>query len=256
MAPGEAVIAENAQRQPVWLRRSFFTQRRVMLDFLPDARVMGEAPAYAQAAGVGEPLPVVSDLGEDPGSELSAEAGEAEDDSSVRVLREGFFDRLGQVVGGGARGLQLNQKVQHLPAKRVLDQRRLVGPLGSEDLTQPLGLCWDAPLTTSPLERGLQLRAREASGLGWRRGQLEELVGLGPAEPVLPGFDGRESGRVVLAQQGSELVGDLLAGSPTRETDFLAADSPAADVAGPVTLGQSGPSGRIAHADACDFSED
>lgn len=36
-------------------------------------------------------------------------------------------------------------------------------------------------------------------------------MGLAPAEAVLPGLDGCESGWVVLAQQGAELVGDLLA---------------------------------------------
>lgn len=57
-----------------------------------------------QAAGVGEPCPVVADLGEHPGAELCAETGEAEDDLSVRVLRERLVDRLGEVVGGRAGG--------------------------------------------------------------------------------------------------------------------------------------------------------
>jgi hypothetical protein len=65
---------------------------------------------------------------------------------------------------------------------------------------------------TDPLERSLQLCAGQPSRLRRCQGRLEELVSLGPAEAVLPGFDDRESGRVVLAQQRSELVGDLPAG--------------------------------------------
>jgi hypothetical protein len=108
-----------------------------MLDFLPEALVMGEAPAYA--AGVDEPGAIVSDLGEHPGADLDAEAGEAEDDLSVRVLRESFFDRLGQVVGSDAGCLELDQEREHLLAERVLDQRWLVGPSRSG---RPLGALW------------------------------------------------------------------------------------------------------------------
>ncbi len=65
---------------------------------------------------------------------------------------------------------------------------------------------------TDPLERALQLCTGQPSRLRRCQGRLEDLVSLGPAEAVLPVFDGRESGKVVLAQQRSELVGDLVAG--------------------------------------------
>ena len=47
MAPGDPFGAAKAHRYPAWLSRSFFTQRGVTLAFLPEARVMGEEPAYA-----------------------------------------------------------------------------------------------------------------------------------------------------------------------------------------------------------------
>lgn len=74
------------------------------------------------------------------------------------MLRESLFDRLGDVVGSGAGGLQLDQEREHLFGQRVFDRRRLVRVVGAEDTTEPLGLGRDAPLATGPLERGLQLR--------------------------------------------------------------------------------------------------
>nr|WP_128382452.1 hypothetical protein [Streptomyces cavernae] len=47
-----------------------------------------------QPSGVGKASAVVPDLGEHPGADLHAEAGEADDDLSVRVLGESLFDRL------------------------------------------------------------------------------------------------------------------------------------------------------------------
>lgn len=100
---------------------------------------------------------------------------EAEDHVSVRVLRENLFDRFGEVVGSGAGGLQLDQQGQHLLADRVLDQRRLVSPLGPEDLADPLSLGFDASLAAGAFERGLDLRAVSRAA----------LVGVGA---VLQGF--------------------------------------------------------------------
>jgi hypothetical protein len=80
-----------------------------------------------QTAGVGETLAVVPDLSEYPSAELGAEAGKTEDDLSVRMLGESFLHRLGEVVGGGAGGLELDQEGEHLLAERVLDEGRMVG---------------------------------------------------------------------------------------------------------------------------------
>jgi len=46
----------------------------------------------------------------------------------------------------------LNQECEHLLAERVLDQVRLAGPVGADDLAEPLGLGCDAPLPTGPLQ--------------------------------------------------------------------------------------------------------
>lgn len=91
-----------------------------------------------------------SDCQVGPGAELGAEAGKAEDDLSVRVLREHLLDRVRQVVGGGAGGYRLDHEGEHLFAECVLDRRQLVGPGTSDDLVEPFYLGCDAPLTTGP----------------------------------------------------------------------------------------------------------
>jgi hypothetical protein len=110
-------------------------------------------------------LSVVPDFGEHPGAELNAEAREAEDDLSVRVLGESLFDRLGQVVGGGAGGFKLDQKSEHLLAQRVFDQLGLMGPVRAEDLAEPFGPGFDASFAAGPLERGLELSAVSRAAL-------------------------------------------------------------------------------------------
>jgi len=64
---------------------------------------MTSEPTSVREAGL-----VVADLGEHPGAEVDAEAGKAEDDLSVRVLRESLLDRFSEVVCSSARGLQLD----------------------------------------------------------------------------------------------------------------------------------------------------
>ncbi len=148
---------------------------------------MGEAPAYAFRPRASAKRALSSPISASTRAPSWTPGREAEDDLSVRVLRESLFDRLGEVVGGGAGGLQLEQEGEQLLAQRVLDQRRLVGPVGPEDLAEPFGFSVDAALAAGPLERGLQLRAGQPRGLGRRRGRSEELMGLAPAETVAPG---------------------------------------------------------------------
>jgi hypothetical protein len=62
---------------------------------------------------------------------------------------------LARSSAAGARGLQLAQEGEHLLAERVLNQQRLVGPLGPEDLTDSVGFRLDTPLAAGSLERGL-----------------------------------------------------------------------------------------------------
>ena len=163
-----------------------------------------------EPAGIGEPSAVVSCLGQHPGTELDAKAGKAGDDLGVRVLRESFLHGLGQVVGGGAGGLQLALEGERLLAECVFDQLRLAGPIGAEDVAEPVCLGGDASLAAGSFERGLYLGASEHCGLARRRGEAEQFAGFGAAETVLPGGEGVQGSGKVLAKQRAELVGDLL----------------------------------------------
>ncbi|MCG6499800.1 hypothetical protein [Kitasatospora sp. A2-31] len=71
---------------------------------------------------------------------------------------------MDEVVGGLRCGFQLEQDGEHLLAERVFDQRRLVGPVRSEGLAEPISLGLDAPLATGSLESGLELCAGESGG--------------------------------------------------------------------------------------------
>lgn len=84
-------------------------------------------------------------------------------------------------------------------AERVLDQRRLVGAFGPEDLAEACGLGFDAVLATGLFERGLDLGAGRPCGPRRGRG-AEELAGFGPAQAVGPGGEGGQGDGVVLAQ--------------------------------------------------------
>ena len=130
-----------------------------MEDFLPEALVTGEAPAYAFRPRTSAKRVRSSPISEDPGGELDAEPGEARQDFGVRMLRERLLHCLSELIGGCAGGLQLNEEGEHLLAERVLDERWLVGPLGSENVAEPLGLRLDATLAAGALERGLDLGA-------------------------------------------------------------------------------------------------
>lgn len=153
---------------------------------------------------------VVPGFSEDPGGELDAEPGEAQQDLGVRVLREHLLYRLREIVSCGAGGFQLNEEGEHLLAEGVLDQQRLVGPVGPEDVTDAVGFRLDATLAAGPLEGGLELGAGHPRGPDGGRCGLHELAGFGAAEAVGPGREGVQSGGVVLPQQGTELVGELL----------------------------------------------
>ena len=92
---------------------------------------------------------------------------------------EGFCYRFGELVGGGAGGVQLDEEGGHLLAECVFDQRRLVGPLAAKDLAEAVGLGFDAALAAGSLQGGLDLGAGQPRGPGRGRRGLEELAGLG-----------------------------------------------------------------------------
>lgn len=85
-----------------------------------------------------------------------------------------------------------------------------MSPLVPEDLAEVVALGFDVSLAAGSLESGLDLGAGQPRGPGRGRRRLEELAGLGPAQAVGPGGEGGQGGGVVLAQQGPELVGELL----------------------------------------------
>ncbi|MDR6981361.1 hypothetical protein J2X68_008104 [Streptomyces sp. 3330] len=102
---------------------------------------------------------------------------------SVRVLGESPFDRLRQVVGDVAGGIELAKEGEHLFAERVLDQRRLVGPLGAEDLADPVCLGLDAALAAGSLEGSLDLRAAQPRGPRGRGASLSSSRASGRQRP-------------------------------------------------------------------------
>ncbi|MFE6840514.1 hypothetical protein ACFVFI_37560, partial [Streptomyces sp. NPDC057705] len=132
------------------------------------------------------------------------------------MLEEGFLHGLGEIVHGGAGGLQPGEEREHLPAQGLFHERRTVSPLGSEDLPEPLGSGLDFPRVAGMPKAAAIRGAGQGGGVGrgWRR--LEQGEGLRPAQAVLPVNDGGQSGRVVLAEQAAEPVADLPA-IPTNE---------------------------------------
>lgn len=71
---------------------------------------------------------------------------------------------------------------RHLLAERVLDRRWMVGPVGAEDLSDPVGLGFNSAVAAGALERGPQLRARQPRGTPGCRSRLEEFMRLSAAQ--------------------------------------------------------------------------
>jgi hypothetical protein len=84
-------------------------------------------------------------------------------------------------------------------------------PSASEDAAKSFSFHFDAALAAGPLEGGLKLCAGQPCASRWSGGEAEEFVSLGPAQTLLPWFHGCQGSGVVLTQQRTELVGDLLA---------------------------------------------
>lgn len=150
----------------------------------------GRAGVELQGSSVGEPCPVVADLGEQPGSEQGAEAGEAEQDLAVGVLLERGFGGRGEVVRGLAGGIQLLEQSQQLLAERVLDGRAMPGVLGAEDLPQARGLGVEGAGAAAALEGGAQLGEGEFRGLRRRRGEGEDRSGVCPGQAAFLALEG------------------------------------------------------------------
>lgn len=112
----------------------------------------GGSGVRLQRPGVGEPCPVVAQLGEYAGAEHGTQAWEAEQDLAVGVLVKGGCGRLREIVRGLAGGVQLLEHGQELVAEGILDAGELVGVLGAEDVPQPLGFRVEAAEAATAFE--------------------------------------------------------------------------------------------------------
>ena len=173
----------------------------------------GGAGVGLQSAGVGEAGAVVSDLGEHPGAGQQPEPWEANNDLGVRVLLKMGLSRLLQLITSGAGGLELGQQRGQLQPHRVLHQSGLT-QLGSAkygvqgiDVTVDVLAASGFSQQRPQLGPGELLRGR-GGGCG---GQHEPDVFAGQAAVRQRGQRG-ERGRVVVLEQGSDLVAQLLAG--------------------------------------------
>jgi hypothetical protein len=98
-----------------------------------------------------------------------------------------------------------------LLAEGVLDGREVVGVLGAEDAPQALGLGVEGPGAPAAFEGGPDLGEGEPGRLRRGRGQGEDFPGVCPGQAAFLALEGVQGGGVVLAEQGADLVGDLLA---------------------------------------------
>ena len=124
-----------------------------------------------EPAGVGEAGAVIADLGEHPGTGEHPQPGEAGDDLGVRVPLKMGDRRLGQLIGGGAGGVELAQQRAQLDAHRVLHDRWLVQVGAGEDLPQPFDVAVEVALAAGFDQQSAQPR----------RVSLAAWVGVGAA---------------------------------------------------------------------------
>ena len=107
-----------------------------------------------QGPGVGEAGFIVSDFCEDPGTELGADPGEAEQDLRVGVGEECFLDRGAELINGLAGGVEEEQQPDGLLADGVFDGLGLAGMITPKDGLDPLGLGGDAAGASRAAQRG------------------------------------------------------------------------------------------------------
>ncbi|GAA3985489.1 hypothetical protein GCM10022232_17880 [Streptomyces plumbiresistens] len=93
----------------------------------------GRARVGLQCAGVREACAVVSSLGWCRGTEMHSQAGEAEEELSVRVPAKVFLHRRCEIFSGRADGIQLPDQCEQLVSLGVLDGLWPVGVAAVED---------------------------------------------------------------------------------------------------------------------------
>lgn len=154
-----------------------------------------------------------ADLGQDAGPGQFCQAGETGDDGGVEVLAERFGCGRSEIVGGLARGGELEQQRLGLPAECAFDQRKLVQVFLAQDSPQFFGAGVEAALAASATQRHVDLGLAELGGGRRCRGGVQDGAGtgLGMRQTDVLGLKRGQCGGEVLAQQAAELVGQLLA---------------------------------------------
>jgi hypothetical protein len=118
---------------------------------------------------------------------------------------------LGEVIGRLCGGLELLEQGQRLAAHSRLHHGQLMQPGAAEDGLEPNAGGSNSALPTGTPQRSLQLWTSQAGRLSWSRCDRQHSTGIRMRQATrtaaLEGFHKRG---VVLAQQGAELVGDLL----------------------------------------------
>ncbi|KOV76571.1 hypothetical protein ADL02_31300 [Streptomyces sp. NRRL WC-3723] len=94
-------------------------------------------------------------------------------------------------------------------AQGVLDGREVVCVPGVEDSPQALGLGVEGPGAPAAYEGGPNLGEGEPGPLRRAQSQGEDYSGVCPGQAVFLALGSVQGGRVVLAQHGAGLVGDL-----------------------------------------------
>jgi hypothetical protein len=130
---------------------------------------------------VGEPGPVVTDLGQHDRAGDVGQAGEAGDDLVVRVMRERLGQGGGEAVGRVADGVQDGEQSKGLGAHRLLHQpvlAQLRNPQGGHNGGGPGG---DPALPAAAAKRRLHRRLGHLQALLWAGRDRQHGAGIPPA---------------------------------------------------------------------------
>lgn len=121
-----------------------------------------------------------------------------------------FCDCGGEVVGGLAGRVELDEQGQELLSHGAFDCRGLAGPGCAEEGVQLPGVCVDVAAAAGPFETCAQLAESQSRGLVRSGCHRQHFSGVGPGQAAFSGVEGIQGSGIVLAQQRADLVGDLL----------------------------------------------
>src|SRR3954452_12064403 len=100
-------------------------------------------------SSLGESGPVITDLGQDPGTGQCSHAGEAGEDRCVGVFGEDLFGCRGEMLGGPAGGVELQDQCSGLFAEGGFHAGQLAYLLAGEICVQLIAPCIDFALAAS-----------------------------------------------------------------------------------------------------------